>query len=244
MLVPFLIMAVSVSHGVQYVNAGPTIRRAARPATASRRPSALAIPGVVAFLINVAGFSTIYLIDIDVIREMSINAAFGMAGVILVNKALLPAVLSYLRLPNVEKFRHAQAVRERIGDAVFRRMSVLTERGPAIAVICVCIGLAVYGALRYPQVQIGDTTEGVPELRPDSRFNRDARQIARDFWLSTDIFTVVAETFPDAWSEHRRWPRPTALPGICAIPKACATPRCSICRSSPMPAPTRGVSQR
>ncbi|WP_084616001.1 efflux RND transporter permease subunit [Solimonas flava] len=206
MLVPFLIMAVSVSHGVQYVNAwaNEISTRGATGYQASLATfRALAIPGVVALLTNVAGFSTIYLIDIDVIREMSINAAFGMAGVILVNKALLPAVLSYLRLPNVEKFRHAQAVRERIGDAVFRRMSVLTERGPAIAVICVCIGLAVYGALRYPQVQIGDTTEGVPELRPDSRFNRDARQIARDFWLSTDIFTVVAETFPDACIDYR-----------------------------------------
>src|SRR3546814_7439754 len=65
----------------------------------------LAIPGVVALLTNVVGFSTIYLINIDVIREMSINAAFGMAGVIVVNKVLLPAVLSYLKLPNAERFR-------------------------------------------------------------------------------------------------------------------------------------------
>src|SRR3546814_15513157 len=91
----------------------------------------LAIPGVVALLTNVVGFSTLYLINIDVIREMSINAAFGMAGVIVVNKVLLPAVLSYLKLPNAERFRVATTKRERLGDAAFRPMQVLCRRGPA-----------------------------------------------------------------------------------------------------------------
>src|SRR3546814_4478758 len=98
----------------------------------------LAIPGVVALLTNVVGFSTIYLINIDVIREMSINAAFGMAGVIVVNKVLLPAVLSYLKLPNAERFRVATAKRERLGDVVFRRMAVLCRRGPATVVVLIC----------------------------------------------------------------------------------------------------------
>lgn len=206
MLVPFLIMAVSVSHGVQYVNAWAneiSTRNATSYQASLATFRALAIPGVVALLTNVAGFSTIYLIDVKVIREMSINAAFGMAGVILVNKVLLPAVLSYLRLPNVDQFRKAQEVRERIGDVVFRRMSVLTERGPAIAVLVACVLLGVFGAIQYPKVQIGDTTAGVPELRPDSRFNQDARQIAHDFTLSTDIFTVVAEAFPNACIDFR-----------------------------------------
>src|SRR3546814_3564918 len=83
MLVPFLIMAVSVSHGVQYVNSWAH-EISTRNATSYQASLAtfrnLAIPGVVALLTNVVGFSTIYLINIDVIREMSINAAFGMAG--------------------------------------------------------------------------------------------------------------------------------------------------------------------
>src|SRR3546814_13592290 len=80
MLVPFLIMAVSVSHGVQYVNSWAH-EISTRNATSYQASLAtfrnLAIPGVVALLTNVVGFSTIYLINIDVIREMSINAAFG-----------------------------------------------------------------------------------------------------------------------------------------------------------------------
>ncbi len=205
MLVPFLIMAVSVSHGVQYVSAwaNEVSTRDATPYQASLATfRSLAIPGVVALLTNVAGFSTIYLINIQIIREMSFNAAFGMLGVIIVNKVLLPIVLSYLRLPNPDKFRAAQELRGRIGDSVFRRMAVLTRRGPATIVVAVCTLLSVFGASQYHRVQIGDTTEGVPELKPDSRFNQDARIISRHFTMGVDHLKVIAESFDDGCVDY------------------------------------------
>lgn len=201
LLVPFLIMAVSVSHGVQYVSAwgNEVSSRNANSYQASLATFRnLAIPGIVALLTNVVGFSTIYLINVQVIREMSINAAFGMAGVIMVNKMLLPAVLTYLNIGDVAKFRKAQALRERLGDSIFRRMTVFCRRGPAIVTISICMALFAFGVSQYPKVRIGDTTEGVPELKPDSRFNRDARVIASHFALAVDQLKVVAETVPDA----------------------------------------------
>lgn len=205
LLVPFLIMSVSVSHGVQYVSAwaNEISTRGVGPYQASLATfRSLAIPGVVALLANVVGFSTIYLINIQVIREMSVNAAFGMAGVIMVNKMLLPIVLSYFQLPNVEGFRRATELRDRLGDAVFRRMAVLTRRGPAIVVTVICLLLAAFGASQYPRVQIGDTTDGVPELRPDSRFNVDARAIAADFSMGVDHLKVIAESFDDGCIDY------------------------------------------
>ena len=41
---------------------------------------------------------------------------------------------------------------------VFRKMAVLTRRGPAIVVLTICAGLTVYGFSQYPKIQIGDTT--------------------------------------------------------------------------------------
>ncbi|MGH8456519.1 MAG: efflux RND transporter permease subunit, partial [Stenotrophobium sp.] len=201
----FLIMAVSVSHAVQYVNSwGHEIStRGVDSYQASLATfRALAIPGVVALLTNVAGFSTIYLIDIQIIREMAVNAAFGMIGVIMVNKALLPALLSYLRIPNVDKFREAQLKRERLGDIVFKKMAVLTHRGPATVVVLIAVALSVAAATQYHKVQIGDTTPGVPELRPNSRFNQDARAIAAHFSLGVDQLRVIAEMFPNACVDY------------------------------------------
>lgn len=205
LLVPFLIMAVSVSHGVQYVSswAGEmSTRRVSNYQASLATFRALAIPGVVALLTNVVGFSTIYLINIQVIREMSVNAAFGMAGVIMVNKMLLPIVLSYMRLPNPEKFRKAQEVRERMGDALFVRMKLLCRRGPATVTVIICALLAAFGASQYQYLQIGDTTEGVPELRPDSRFNQDAVEIARHFTMGVDHLKIIAESFENGCVDY------------------------------------------
>lgn len=205
LLVPFLIMAVSVSHGVQYVNAWASemsTREISNYQAALSTFRALAIPGVVALFTDMVGFGTIYMINIQVIREMALNAVFGMLGVIIVNKAMLPIVLSYISLPNPEKFREGQELRDRIGDAVFKRMAVLTHRGPATVVLLICAGLTAYGIHQYPKVQIGDTTEGVPELRPDSRFNQDARAIARDFTMGVDHLKIIAESFDDGCIDH------------------------------------------
>ena len=205
LLVPFLIMSVSVSHGVQYVSAwGNEV--ATRDATNYQASLAtfrnLAIPGVVALMTNVVGFSTIYLINIQIIREMSVNAAFGMAGVIIVNKMLLPIVLSYMKLPNVQKFREATEYRDNLSSSIFEKMKVLCHRGPATVTVTVMVLLAAFGASQYRYLQIGDTTEGVPELRPDSRFNRDAREIAAHFAMGVDHLKVIAESFENGCVDY------------------------------------------
>ncbi|MGH8481970.1 MAG: efflux RND transporter permease subunit, partial [Nevskiaceae bacterium] len=204
-LVPFLILSVSVSHGVQYVNSWAHeiyVHRSDSYHASLATFRALAIPGVTALITDMAGFATIALINIDVIREMSINAAFGMAAVIVTNKVLMPIVLSYLPLGNVEAFAAAQEKRERYGDVVFRGLARITRRGPATAVLAACAVLLAGSAYLYPRMQTGDTTEGVPELRPDSRFNQDARAIAAHFALGVDQLKVIAETVPDACIDH------------------------------------------
>ncbi|MDX1496967.1 MAG: hypothetical protein R3352_05385, partial [Salinisphaeraceae bacterium] len=205
LLVPFLIMSVSVSHGVQYVNAWAnevSERGVPNYQAALATFRSLAIPGVVALVTDMVGFGTIYIIDIQVIQEMSINAVFGMLGVIIVNKMFLPIILSYMHLPNPEKFREKQEIRDHLGAVVFKRMAVLCRRGPAIVVLLICSVLAGYGIYTYQGLRIGDTTEGVPELRPDSRFNQDARAIARDFTMGVDHLKVIAESFDNGCVDH------------------------------------------
>ena len=45
---------------------------------------------------------------------------------------------------------------------------------------------------------IGDAQEGVAELRPEARYNQDARAITQKFALGVDILNVIAEGRPDA----------------------------------------------
>ena len=195
-LVPFLILAIGVSHGVQYINAwGNEVAENGRnPLEASIETfRSLFIPGTVAILTDVIGFATLAFIQIDIVREMALNAAMGMAAVIVTNKVMLPIVLSWVRLPDIERFRHRQQRRIAIGDRLWRRLSAFASRRaalPTLGVAALALGWALW---MYPELTVGDEQIGVPELRPDSRYNRDSMVIAQNFAIGVDLLKVIAE---------------------------------------------------
>jgi predicted RND superfamily exporter protein len=47
------------------------------------------------------------------------------------------------------------------------------------------------------QVQFGDLDAGAPELRPDSRYNRDNAFITSNYALSSDLFAIMVKTDPE-----------------------------------------------
>ena len=99
-LVPFLVFAIGVSHGVQMVSAF----RAEVAEGADSLPAArstfrrLLVPGGIALLSDTIGFITIMLIEIRMIQEMAITASLGVAIIILTDLILVPVLLSYVRL--------------------------------------------------------------------------------------------------------------------------------------------------
>ncbi len=198
-LVPFLVLAVSVSHGVQYVNAWVAeVDRGVDNYNASLETfRRLAIPGTAALITDVAGFATIYLINIQIIREMSLNAAFGVAAIIITNKMLMPIWLTFIEIRDLDAFREKQLRRERMGDGLWTLMAKITHRKPAIITLVICGILLGWSVWKYPDLKIGDAIEGVPELRPDSRFNQDFRAIIGNFEIGVDQFKVIAETKPN-----------------------------------------------
>ncbi|MEN8820259.1 MAG: MMPL family transporter [Abyssibacter sp.] len=199
-LVPFLVLSVSVSHGVQYVNAWVDEIAAGKTSYDASLETfrRLAIPGTTALITDVAGFATIYLIPIDIIREMSLNAAFGVASIIITNKVMMPIWLTYVSIGDVDKFQAKQAKKEALLAGLFRFLAKITRRGPAIATLLVCAVLLAISLYKYPDLQVGDAQKGVPELRPDSRYNQDSAAIVENFDLGVDILKVVAETDPEA----------------------------------------------
>ncbi|MGB1557534.1 MAG: efflux RND transporter permease subunit [Oceanococcaceae bacterium] len=199
-LIPFLVLSVSTSHGVQYVNAWVgEVDKGAEPFDASLETfRRLAIPGTTALITDVAGFATIYLIPIDIIREMSINAAFGMLAIIITNKVLAPIWLTYVNIPNMEEFRKKQLKREEMGDGLWRFLAKVTRPVPALMVIMVSAATLGFSLYKYQDLQVGDSQEGVPELRPDSRYNQDSRAIVNNFAIGVDILKVIAEAPPES----------------------------------------------
>ncbi len=203
-LVPFLVLAVSVSHGVQYANAWVAeIDHGRDRFNASLETfRRLAIPGTVALITDVAGFATIYLINIQVIREMSINAAIGVAAIIVTNKILMPILLTFIEIKDLEGFKRGQEMRENLLSPIWNFLARATDRGPAIIILLISGLVLGWSVWMKPALKIGDAIEGVPELRPDSRFNQDFRQIIGNFEIGVDQLKVIAETRPNGCVDY------------------------------------------
>ena len=96
-LIPFLVFAIGVSHGVQMINSVRAEIFSGLDSMSAARNSfrRLLIPGGVALISDTIGFLTILLIKIEIIQEMAITASLGVAVIILTNLFLLPILLSY-----------------------------------------------------------------------------------------------------------------------------------------------------
>ena len=195
-LVPFLVFAIAVSHGVQVLNAvgrqqaeGVSELGAAR--LAFRR---LYMPGTTALVSDAVGFLTMLLMPIQVIRELGIAASVGVAVIIVTNLVLLPLVLSYTGLGE----RTIKRLRSRSPEARSWNLLAGCARRPVAGILLlVAAAAAVAAVLEGRDLQIGDLDAGAPELRPDSRYNRDSAYIAGNYSTSSDVLVILVETSPE-----------------------------------------------
>lgn len=201
-LVPFLIFAIAVSHGVQmvrsfraeFLNGKPPVEAAA----ASFRT--LLVPGGTALVTDTIGFVTILLIDIAMIQELAIAASLGVGMVILTNLFVLPLLLSFVRLR--PSMRERIQERHRRFNPIWRQISKVSQTGPSLTVMAIALGLFALGYSQAARVKIGDQGEGVPELRASSTYNQDSFFITDKFSIGVDLISVIAETVPDGVISH------------------------------------------
>ncbi len=188
-LVPFLIFSIAVSHAVQMTNAWRIeILQGSSPAHASQVSFCrLFVPGTMALLANGLGFGVIAFVDIEIVRELAFTATLGVVLMILTNKLLLPALLSYRSGAQLKPRNEQQLV------GLWRTMSCIAQQRVALAVIALSIAILSGGLWIAKDLQIGDLGKGVPELRANSRYNQDVRVITEKFAIGIDVMQVVVE---------------------------------------------------
>lgn len=194
MLVPFLVFAVGISHASQIINRFGLYAAQGAPKNESAQLTFIKIskPGFIALLSDGVGFFTLRVIDIPVIQELAIVASTGIAVLVATNLLLLPLLLSYIGLS-----KGGHRYRQRLSGEPQRHwqwLSGVTRRGPALTVLVVSVLLAGVGVYGGQFQKIGDLDAGAPELRPDSRYNRDNAFLTENYSTSTDVFVVMAET--------------------------------------------------
>ena len=193
-LVPFLVFAIGVSHGVQQINGISRQLASGDDGFSAARSSfrGLLVPGAIALITAFVGFATLMLIPIPMIRELAITASIGVAYKIVTNLMMLPVLASFVRIPE-SYVQRIVALRER-RERIVRRLAVVSQRRWAIVTVLAGLTLFGWSVVESHGRHIGHLQPGAPELRPESRYNRDAAAVAASFSLGLDVFTIVAET--------------------------------------------------
>ncbi|MBE9396745.1 RND family transporter [Pontibacterium sp. N1Y112] len=194
MLVPFLVFAIAVSHGVQIVNTITleSAQGADRRLAAQRAFRAIFIPGLIALLSDGIGFVTLRVIEIEVIQDLAVAASVGVAVIILTNLLLLPVLMSYAGVGQ-RAINRARNSFDR-EHSYWSVLTVFTCRRGAATALMVAGGLAVVGFVLSSDLKIGDLDTGAPELRADSRYNLDNKFITENYSTSSDTFVVMVKT--------------------------------------------------
>ena len=197
-LVPFLVFAIGVSHGVQQINFivrglahGKSTEEAARESF-----TGLMIPGTLALVTAIVSFATLVLIPIPMVRELAITASIGITYKIFTNLLMLPVAAS---LFTFKKDYVEEAMLKREARSRWLHAIALVAK-PRNAVITVLITATIFGVSVWQSRGrvIGTLLPGAPELRPDARFNRDAVAISEAYDMGLDWLTVVFEAPPDS----------------------------------------------
>jgi len=197
-LVPFLVFAIGVSHGVQMINSVVKQVSLGLSSQAAAQASfrALLIPGGIALLSDTVGFLTLLSIDIGIIRELAITASLGVAMIILTNLILLPLLVSYLTITPKDRKNHAGNIDEE--SSVWRFMASFAKKGPASIILVLTVVLYAAGWFNSQNLKIGELHAGAPALHESSRYNQDTFLITNRYAISVDYMSVIIETTPDA----------------------------------------------
>lgn len=189
-LVPFLVFAIGASHGAQKMNgiasdvASGTHKLIAARYTFRR----LFLAGVTALLADALGFAVLTVIDIQIIRDLALTAGIGMAALIVTNLILLPILLSYTGV-NVRSREDGK-----LTQAMWNTLVSFTQPKRARLAVIVAAVLACIGFIGSTRLTVGDLDPGAPELRSESRYNKDNAFMVANFPSSSDMFVVMVKT--------------------------------------------------
>ncbi len=205
MLVPFLMFALGVSHGIQMFNAiVEQLIKGHDKLTAVRLAyRQVYLPGLSALFTDGIGFALLFIIAIGVIQDIAIGSTLGVAIVALCDLCLLPVLMSYAGVSSKAVAKIAKHSSQDSKENFFwTHLANVTKRPYAIAVIIGALLLFAGASYVRMGLKIGDLDSGAPELRSDSRYNLDNDYIINHYSISSDLLVVMVETDTDECTKY------------------------------------------
>jgi hypothetical protein len=189
--VPFLILAIGVSHSLQIIKRyyeqyhiwQDNIR------ASQETIKGLWKPALAATLTDSAGFAALMIFPFKMLQSMTLVATICILSLIITSFLLIPVLLSLLPPPKDRK-REIEGQKGVLDRIMEREAQFCIGRGKwgIILIALIITGLAY---LEGRGLKIGDLQEGSPNLWPGSQYNRDLRILNSKFPGTEDYYLLV-----------------------------------------------------
>lgn len=202
LVVPFLISARSMSHGIQKVERYyfELARTGNRDEAARNTFNALFRPGGLAIVADACALALIGLGSVPINDKMAVYASFWAICMVVTVLVVVPMLLSVLPQPKNVELKHG------VMRKIFPKLAQVTgTRTRSLAVIWFCLFIAIGSIYFASWVQIGEPEPGSPLLFHDHDFNISSKVINERFPGSEELF-IIAKT-----SEKNGIKRPEVL---------------------------------
>lgn len=198
-LLPFLIFAIAVSHGLQMVNKYVhKIREEGQSQIEAAKQSfkELFFPGSMALLTDGVGFWAIDLIPIPILQNLAYTASLGIACILIANLFLLPLILSFCP---VKPGLHLEDIFIGYPLSWMEKLLNHSSRYVFFLLFVVLFAVSYYKA---GEVKIGDQGIGTPEFHKNSTYNQDVFFISEKFNIGIDTVQIYAKTEPNGCIQY------------------------------------------
>jgi len=194
LVIPFLITARAMSHGIQLVERYylEALHAKDNHDAARRTFESLFRPGTLGIVSDAVGLLLISLGSSPINVKLGIYASIWASSVVLTVLMAVPLVLSLLPLS-----RHEDAEVDQQGGGLWAAMAefVSSPRG-SMAVLLIAAVAYVGGGVLSSRVQIGESEPGSPILYPDHDYNVSSKNINDNFPGSEEMYVVAHTSEP------------------------------------------------
>lgn len=199
-LVPFLVLALGISHSVQFIKRYyeyMSHQHMHSLGAVEKVAETLFIPAVTSLITDGIGFLSLFLIPLGMIKGMAIVAGFGVLSIFFTTVTFIPAVLSYLPIPKRPEVRREERVTliNRILSKIAYEVSNPARRS---LIICCFVLLVILGIIGSTHLIIGDNQPGSASLYPQSAYNQAEKFISEKFAGSDPYYILVEGKDEDA----------------------------------------------
>lgn len=186
LVIPFLISARGLSHGIQLVSRfNLELERRPPPVAAKAVFISLFRPGSLGVYSDAIGLSVITLGSIPINTKLGIYSAIWALGIIITVLVTIPLLLSILRQPAKPPARTAR----------FRLHMTMTPRRSRALLIAALVAVTVGGYLSS-KVTIGESDPGSPLLYSDHDYNVSSKRINEAFPGSEEMYIIARADKP------------------------------------------------